>query len=63
MDNYANVAYYIDWIKEKILDSGGMSSCGFTIAAVPTAEPLKTTGKIRPVLLPGQFNFEMQLRQ
>ena len=41
-DNYADVAKYIDWINKTILDNGGMSSCGYTIAAVQTAETTDT---------------------
>ena len=41
-DNYADVAKYIDWINKTILDNGGMSSCGYTIAAVQTADTTDT---------------------
>ena len=36
------MAKYIDWINKTILDNGGMSSCGYTIAAVQTAETTDT---------------------
>ena len=41
-DNYADVAKYIDWINKTILDNGGMSSCGYTIAAVQTSDTTDT---------------------
>ena len=36
------MAKYIDWINKTILDNGGMSSCGYTIAAVQTADTTDT---------------------
>ena len=32
-DVYAEVANYVGWINRTILANGGMSSCGYTIAA------------------------------
>ena len=45
-DVYAEVAKYVGWINRTILANGGMSSCGYTIAADHTTNMDSPTSQV-----------------